>query len=136
MNVYSLDFKDIKNLEEELEQLSECFVDISLEVKRQGEDLNVLSSNTSNAAASTWKGAQEIDDTMHYVTSARKKKVIICILLLVLLLVIAAIIVGSICGGTTLCDAAAAPANSTDTSNNSTMNGLSLYEVPNEDSWS
>jgi hypothetical protein len=122
-----------------LEQLSECFVDISLEVKRQGEDLDVLSSNTSNAAASTWKGAQEIDDTMNYVTSARKKKVIICILLFVLLLMIAAIIVGSICGGTTLCDAAAAappPANTTDTSNNSTMNGLSFEEDPNEDYWS
>jgi hypothetical protein len=112
-------FADIKQIEQELQQLSECFVDVALEVNRQGEDLNVISSQTSGAVSETSKGTKEIEDALNYTTSARKKKVIIFVLLIVLLLVIAGIVVGSVCGSTTLCDAAQ-PTNSTATTTTTT----------------
>jgi t-SNARE complex subunit (syntaxin) len=54
----------MKKIEQNLEQLADCFVDVHEEVKAQAENLTVVENNTSNAKAETSHGVQELTEVI------------------------------------------------------------------------
>jgi len=81
--------QEIKELEENLSELAECFVDIHTEVVAQGEQLNRAEGNIKQADQDTYQGTKEIHQAGIFATKARIK---VCIIISIILVIIIAII--------------------------------------------
>jgi len=87
----------MKKIEQNLEELADCFVDVQEEVKAQAENLTVVENNTSNAKAETSHGVQELTEANSLASKIRSKQCLIVLIIVVGLVVIGGIIAISIC---------------------------------------
>jgi len=87
---------DIKEIEKNLQELSECFVDVAQEVDAQKADLAVVESNTQAAKQAVEYGTKELDKANKYAISIRKKYVLIVVAILCALIAIILIIYFSV----------------------------------------
>jgi len=94
---------EIKQIEQNLEELAECFVDVAKTVDEQGEQLTIADKNTAQAAESVSSGVKEVSEAAYLKSKIRQKKCLILIFTIVLLLIIVAIIVGVVCSKTGSC---------------------------------
>lgn len=79
---------EIKDLEKELVQLSEVFVDVMKLTKEQGEDLHTVQNNTSSADQHVVVGVSELKQASKYQCSYRKKMVVLAAIVLIIIVVI------------------------------------------------
>ena len=87
--------EDAEGLERDLEDLAECFVDVSKLVKEQGEGLDNVETQVSETKVQVDEGTRQLRRASEYNTSARWKKLLLAI---IICLVIAGIVVGIVCG--------------------------------------
>jgi t-SNARE complex subunit (syntaxin) len=80
--------KDILKLEKSIEQMYKMFKDLQILVKAQGEIIENVEKNISNAKEYTINAELEIIKADDYLKAARKKKIIILIVVLVIFIVI------------------------------------------------
>jgi len=88
--------KEIKELEKELVELSEVFVDVMKLTKEQGEDLQTVQNNTTSAAIRTDEGVGELKQASKYQCTYRKRMAILAfiILVVIVIVIIIAVVVG------------------------------------------
>jgi len=65
--------KEILKLEESLRELHQLFVDMAVLVEAQGELLDQIENQVSNAVGYTEKGAKELEKANYYQKKSRKK---------------------------------------------------------------
>jgi len=80
--------KDIKQIEKDLTELHQLFIDVASMVNEQGEQIDVIEANTSAAAQSTGAGVTELKQANKYQMSYRKKMCALIIILLIVILII------------------------------------------------
>eukprot|EP01136_Pigoraptor_vietnamica_P027561 Opistho-1_new@83995 len=84
--------REIRQLESDLVQLHECFVDMQRLVTEQGETIDSIERHTETAAMSTEVAVQEVKQAQSYQSAARRKK-IACIVIVIVALIVGAIVV-------------------------------------------
>jgi len=89
--------KDMLQIEKDLVELADCFIDMANEVKIQGEELNKVENNTSKSAIQVEQGTGEVSKAFRYAQAARKKIVVLIILSIILLGILAIIIWLAVC---------------------------------------
>jgi len=85
--------KEMKELESELTQISEVFVDLNKLTAEQGEQLKVAQSNTESANIRVEEGRQELEKASMYNCAYRKKMVFLIIIILIVIAIIIAVVV-------------------------------------------
>ncbi|XP_036382875.1 syntaxin-2 isoform X1 [Megalops cyprinoides] len=84
--------KDIIRLESSIRELHEMFVDMAMLVETQGDMINNIEKNVTNAVEYIGHAKEETKKAVRYQKKARRKYVIIALALLVLLALIALIV--------------------------------------------
>ncbi|XP_029427123.1 syntaxin-2 isoform X1 [Rhinatrema bivittatum] len=84
--------KDIIKLESSIRELHEMFMDMAMLVETQGEMINNIEKNVTNAADYVEHAKEETKKAVRYQSKARRKKWIAAIVVLVLIALIALII--------------------------------------------
>lgn len=80
--------KEIKELEKELTELSEVFVDVMTLTKEQGEDLHVVSGNATGASQQVEAGIPELKQANKYACQYRTRMLILAIIIMVVIAII------------------------------------------------
>jgi len=71
--------RDLRELERSIHHLHQMFIDMATIVEAQGELLDQVEHNISNAVEYTSKAVEELRKADHYQKSARKKCCIVCV---------------------------------------------------------
>ncbi|XP_068166501.1 syntaxin-2 isoform X1 [Antennarius striatus] len=84
--------QDIMRLECSIRELHEMFMDMAMLVETQGEMVNNIETNVSNAAEYICRAKEETKKALRYQKKSRRKYLILALALLVLLAVVALIV--------------------------------------------
>ncbi|CAG5920900.1 syntaxin-2 isoform 1-T1 [Menidia menidia] len=84
--------QDIMRLESSIRELHAMFMDMAMLVETQGDMVNNIENNVSNAAEYVYRGKEETKKAVRYQKKSRRKYIIIAFALLILLAVIALIV--------------------------------------------
>lgn len=87
--------KDILKLEQSIKELHDMFMDMAMLVESQGEMIDNIERNMSQAVEYVEQAKSETKQAVVYQKKARRKKIIIIIIITVVLLVIVGIILAS-----------------------------------------
>jgi len=83
----------IKQIERDVNELGEMFVDLQSLVVQQGESLDLIENNVSNARDETVEATQQLLQAEKYQKTARKRQ---CCLLFLVLAIVTAVVLGGV----------------------------------------
>lgn len=86
--------REMRELEKELADISEVFVDLNKLTAEQGEQLKVAQTNTESADARVENGRQELEKASRYNCAYRKKMFILILIILAIIAIVIGIAVG------------------------------------------
>jgi len=83
--IYEEQNKDMEQIERDLKELSECFVDVAATVQMGGENLNQVEQNVKNAVVGVDMGTSELSKANIYLKKARVKMILIGVFIFIFL---------------------------------------------------